>query len=189
MRLNKDKERSELIEFLLTPSSYKFNPRKVTHIQTHISDVFIVSPYVYKIKKPVDFGFVNFSTLDKRRYYCGKEVELNKRLCDIYLGVIEISKLKGKYVFGHGDKTIDYAVKMKKLSDKYFLINLLKKGNVNKTDLSRVIKKLVEFYRTRPVSEEINIYGKAEKIKINIDDNISLTNKFTGRTITQNELK
>ncbi|MGB3729632.1 MAG: hypothetical protein WBA70_10335, partial [Thermodesulfobacteriota bacterium] len=94
-------ERSKLIEFLLCPSSYPHSPTEVKHIQTHASDVFIAEPYVYKIKKPVDFGFLDYSTLAKRKFYCEKELELNKRLCcSAYLGIEEISIKDGVLKLG-----------------------------------------------------------------------------------------
>ena len=106
------KECPELIPFLLNPSSYPHKPGYVKHIQTHASHVFIVTPYVYKIKKPVNFGFLDFSTLDKRKFYCEREVELNSRLCHAYLGVEEISIRNGNLIFGKDGKTVEYAVKM-----------------------------------------------------------------------------
>ena len=98
--------RADLIEFLSKKSSYTHNPKKIKHIQTHCSDVFLVPPFVYKLNKPVDLGFLNYSTLENRKYYCKKEVELNCRLSsEIYLGVKEISKIKGEYVFGDVEET------------------------------------------------------------------------------------
>ena len=80
-----------LLTFLNDPASYPHRPRKVTMVQTHSSWVFLVSPFVYKIKKPVNFGFLDFSTLAKRKHFCLREVELNRRLSpDVYLGVVPI---------------------------------------------------------------------------------------------------
>jgi aminoglycoside phosphotransferase family enzyme/predicted kinase len=184
-RIKKELSHHNLIEFLLNSSSYPHKPRYVKHIQTHASHVFIVPPYVYKIKKPVNFGFLDFSTLDKRKYYCEKEVELNSRLCDVYLGVEEISVRDGDFVFGKGDETFEYAVKMKKLPERYFLKNLLRKSRVTKDDLLRVVEKLVEFYKRQPVMEHISDFGRPERIKISIDENFSLTKSFIGRTISK----
>jgi len=84
--------RTALTDFLLKTSSYPHHPESVEHIQTHASDVFIASPYVYKVKKPVDFGFLDFTTLEKRKYYLEQELVLNRRLTSgIYLEVLEIS--------------------------------------------------------------------------------------------------
>jgi aminoglycoside phosphotransferase family enzyme/predicted kinase len=83
----------ELIAFLSSPASYPHRPADVRVIQTHISWVFIVSPFVFKVKKPLNLGFLDFSTLEKRRYFCEREVELNRRLApEIYLGVVPIYK-------------------------------------------------------------------------------------------------
>ena len=80
----------QLLPFLLNPNSYPHRPRRVRLVQTHSSFVFLAPPFVYKVKKPVNFGFLNFSTLKKRRYFCEREVELNRRLCPkMYLGVVE----------------------------------------------------------------------------------------------------
>ena len=69
------------INLLLKPSSYPDATQNVEMVQTHISYLFLTDKYVYKIKKPVDFGFLNFTTLDRRRFYCEEEVRLNRRLC------------------------------------------------------------------------------------------------------------
>lgn len=82
----------ELITFLLDPCSYPHHPKRVRLIQTHASYVLLVPSYVYQIKKTVNFGFLDFSTLENRRYFSEREVILNRRLCpQIYLGVIPIS--------------------------------------------------------------------------------------------------
>jgi len=183
--MDKEKEGSRLIEFLLNPSSYPHKPRYVKHVQTHASHVFIVPPYVYKIKKPVNFGFLDFSTLDKRKYYCEKEVELNTRICEAYLGVEEISIRDGDFVFGKGDETVEYTVKMRRLPERYFLKNLLTRGRVTKDDLLSVIEKLVEFYNKLPVTKFISDFGRPERIRINIDENFSLSERFIGKTISK----
>ncbi|MBI4229163.1 MAG: AAA family ATPase [Deltaproteobacteria bacterium] len=136
------------------------------------------------MKKPVDFGFLDFTTLKKRRYFCEKEVELNRRLCDIYIGVEEISVSDGHYKFGKGDETIEYAVKMKRLPERYFLKNLIKRGNVTLDDLRRIIEKLVEFYESQANKGTINDFGRPANIRSFIYGNISLVKSFIGKTIS-----
>ena len=76
-----------LLAFLRDPASYPHDPREIREVHTHASLVFVAPPFVYKIKKPVDLGFLDFSTLEKRRHFCEREVELNSRLAPgIYLG-------------------------------------------------------------------------------------------------------
>jgi len=116
-------ERSRLIDFLSLPSSYPHLPTHIEHIQTHASDVFMAPPLVYKIKKPIDLGFLDFSTLEKRRYYCEKEVELNTRLCSsAYLGIEKISLTNGILSIGKGGETVEV------VSNYYSGFSPLKKG-------------------------------------------------------------
>jgi len=109
-------ELPELIRGLLEPSAYPHPVDTVELVQTHISYVFLAGDFVYKVKKPVNFGFLNFATLARRRYYCGQEVLLNRRLCpDTYLGVVRIAG-EGRRVRVEGrGKVLEYAVKMRRL--------------------------------------------------------------------------
>ena len=78
----------KLIEFLLNPDNYPEEPHSIEHYETHISHVFVGDSLVYKIKKPVNLGFLDFTTLEKRHFFCREEVRLNSRLAaDLYLGV------------------------------------------------------------------------------------------------------
>lgn len=178
-------DRSDLIDFLLSPSSYPHGPEEVVHIQTHASDVFIAEPYVYKVKKPVNLGFLDFSTLARRRYFCKKEVVLNRRLCeDTYIGVEEIKIQDGVFSFGGEGETAEYAVKMNRLPESMFLINMLREGKVNEGHFSRLSEKLVEFYKNQPPRSEILEYGDPDDIKVNIYENLELAVKFTDMTIS-----
>jgi aminoglycoside phosphotransferase family enzyme len=91
IRSNAEEQR---VSFLRSPGSYSHRPKQVRFIQTDDSWVFIVPPFVFKVKKPVNLGFLDFSTLEKRRHFCGRELDLNRRLCpEIYLDVVPIYKL------------------------------------------------------------------------------------------------
>ena len=82
-----------MLEYLKNPASYGSNVESVNVLQTHISFVALTGEYAYKVKKPVNFGFLDFSTLEKRKYFCEEEMRLNRRLCpDIYLDVIPITQ-------------------------------------------------------------------------------------------------
>ena len=98
-------------------------------MQTHVSDIFIAPPYVYKVKKPVDLGFLDFSTLEKRKHFCSSEVELNRRLCPgVYLGVEVITFKDGALSIGGSGAVVEYAVKMRELPESGFLLNMLRGG-------------------------------------------------------------
>src|SRR5207244_6111528 len=95
-----DRQARELVDFLESPTSYPHRPGEVRSVQTHISWVFIASPFVFKVKKPVNLGFLDFSKLEKRRYFCQREVDLNRRLCpEIYLGVVPIYNTASGFSF------------------------------------------------------------------------------------------
>src|SRR5512134_704291 len=106
-----------LLQSLLRPEAYADNPRTVDLRQTHISYLFLTDSYVYKIKKPVDFGFLDFTSLEKRHFYCHEEVRLNRRLSpDIYLGVDELRLDRaGSFSLNGEGETVEYAVKMLRL--------------------------------------------------------------------------
>jgi aminoglycoside phosphotransferase family enzyme/predicted kinase len=176
----------ELIAFLLDPESYPYHTRRVHLVQTHASYVFLGCPYVYKVKKKVNFGFLDFSSLENRRYYSEREVILNRRLCpEIYLGVIPISLIAGKLTFGEGEKVVEYAVRMRRLQDRYFMLRLLRRDQVTTRDLDRIVSKLKDFYEAETPTQKITKWGAIEKLKISTDENFDQTRVFIGATISK----
>ena len=175
----------KLLAFLLDPHSYPHRPRYVRLKQTHCSYVLLAAPYAYKVKKPVNFGFLDFSTLEKRHYFSEREVMLNRRLCpDIYLGVTPITLHEGGLVFGSFGKIVEYAVKMRKLEDRYFMLRLLKKGQVGPRELDRLVSTLKTFYEAQNPTPEITAWGRIEKLKLSTDENFRQTEDFIGFTIS-----
>ncbi|MDX1586582.1 MAG: AAA family ATPase [Balneolaceae bacterium] len=180
---------SELLQFLKDPGSYEHAPDRVEHVQTHISHVFIADPYVYKFKKPVNFEFLDFSTLEKRKHYCRREVELNRRLCeDIYLGVIPVRKRNNSFNIGESGEgdIVEYAVKMNKLSEQYFLHSFIEREELNKQHLDRIANTLSAFYNRQDPDNEIRKWGQIEKIRYNTDENFRQTESYIGDTIHEN---
>ncbi|MDI6707756.1 MAG: hypothetical protein QME47_01515 [Candidatus Thermoplasmatota archaeon] len=175
---------------LLTPKAYPEHTNKVELLQTHISWVFITDNFVYKVKKPVNFGFLDFSTPAKRKYYCEQEVLLNKRLAsEVYVDVIPVVKKHGALVFGGSGEIIDYAVKMKKLPMHKLMSNLLKEGKLTEQMIKRVAKKIAEFHANAESSAKIAEFGDLEIIKTNTDENFNQTKKYIGITITEEQYK
>jgi aminoglycoside phosphotransferase family enzyme/predicted kinase len=176
----------QLLPFLLNPQSYPHRPKRVRLVQTHSSFVFIARPFVYKVKKPVNFGFLNFSTLEKRRHFCEREVALNRRLCPkVYLGVVPISTRNGRFTFGEGDKVVEYAVQMRKLSDGYFLHQLVERDEVVPGDLNRIAIVLKQFYEAQQPTEEIEAWGRIDRLRISTDENFRQTREFIGHTLSR----
>ena len=174
----------QLLPFLLNPISYPHRPRRVRLVQTHASLVFLVPPFVYKVKKPVNFGFLNFSTLEKRRYFCEREVELNRRLCPkMYLGVVPISTKNGRFTFGEGDKVVEYAVQIRKLADGHFLDQLVERDEVVPGDLNRIAITLKQFYQAQQPTAEIEAWGRIGRLRISTDENFRQTRQFIGPAV------
>src|SRR5215469_15173409 len=99
-----DDGRSALIEALMRPETYPNWPSSVELRETHISRAFLAGDYVYKIKKPVRFSFVDASTLERRRHLCEEEVRLNRRLApDVYLDVVPIVVRQGRLTLDEND--------------------------------------------------------------------------------------
>ncbi|MGC8676714.1 MAG: gluconokinase [Hydrogenobaculum sp.] len=151
-------------------------------IQTHSSFVIITDDVVYKIKKPVNFGFLDYSTLEKRKLYSYKELEINKRLCsDIYIDVLPISKIDDGYEFS--DKNIvEYALKMKRVNDELFMINRLK--DLTNKDIKNVAKRVARFHLETKKVYDFDVYNQ---MKFNTDENFEQTKEFVGKTIEQED--
>src|SRR5204863_5115540 len=174
-----------LISFLESPASYPHGPPEIHSIQTHISWVFIARPFVFKVKKAVNFGFLDFSSLEKRHHFCQREVELNRRLCpDVYLGVVPIYRTGSDFSFKADGEVAEYSVKMKQLPRGWFLSELLAKGLVGEKEINRVISCLHRFYESETPSREIEEWGTPEKLKISTDENFMQVESFVGRTIS-----
>lgn len=180
----------ELLTFLEQPRSYPHKVEEVEHIQTHISHVFLTDSFVYKLKKPVDLGFLDYSTLQKRKKLCHREVELNRRLSDdIYLGVIGfVQKKSDKFILVDdltSDGIVEYAVKMKRLPDAYFLHRIVENKELTRDHLDRIADTLATFYLDQKNSPQLSKWGEIDAIKVNTDENFHQTEQFIGSTINR----
>jgi len=175
----------ELLSFLMNPHSYPHQPKNLRLVQTHSAYVTIVSPYVYKIRKPVNFGFLDFSDLEKRHYFSKREIELNRRLCsEIYIGVVPISLKGGHLAFGEGDEVVEYAVKMHKLPGRYFLKERLRRDDIGLEDFDRLALKLKYFFEDQNPKEEINKWGRIEKLRISTEENFRQVEGYIDVTLS-----
>jgi hypothetical protein len=188
-----------LIQALLTTAPYPHPTGRIQLIQTHISYVFLTRDYVYKIKQPVDFGFLDYSTLSKRRYYCHRELKLNRRLCsDAYLAVVPIRKTRAGYRIdfppslrgpGAGKERpkgpiVEYAVLMRRLPEERMMNRLLERNALTRPMLDAVAAKLVPFHQSgAATSARIARYGDWA-IRYNVRENVRQWTPYIGRTIT-----
>ncbi len=175
-----------MLAFLGDRNSFPHGPESVRLLQTHASYVAIASPFVYKIKKPVDFGFLDFSTLDKRKFYCEEEVRLNSRMSsDVYLEIVPIYRTSGGLSFsGTGDPS-EYAVKMRQLDDRWFMKRMLEEGSVDKEQIDRIVEVLCDFYTGQSSTPEVAEWGRIRRLRITTDENFDQTEAYTGDLISR----
>ncbi len=179
---------TELVRAMSNPDFYPGHPISVAVVQTQMSFVFLTGDYVYKIKKPVDFGYVDYTTLEQRRHFCQREVTLNQRLCpDVYLNVLPITLQQGKYAFEGSGPSVECAVKMRQLPADRTLDNLLRRDEVTEPMLDGLAEKIASFHRRAATSPEISAFGNPEMIARNVEENFSQSRPYIGRTITQKQ--
>jgi len=168
-------------------------------ITTHISWILLCPDYVYKIKKPIHLSFVDFSTLEKREYYCKQELSLNQRLVkDMYLEVLPIIHANGVYSIGLNEgEVVDYTLVMRRFDNTKEMSRLLENGKVNESDIVKIAEQLIDFHRGTPIVkgyvtpkvllEDFNdieqiqpfVKEKAGEVAANqLSETISLANQF-----------
>lgn len=175
-----------LIDSLSHPGAYPFTVEAVEVHQTHISVVFLAGPFAYKVKKPVNLGFLDFSSLEKRRHFCDEEVRLNRRLAaPIYLGVVPITRIEqGLRVEGEGEP-VEWAVKMKRLPQDATLENRLQNGLADAPELKAVARKIALFHSQAQQGEHISVYGRFEAIARNSRENFEQAAQQVGTTVSR----
>lgn len=144
------------VNHIIEKKAFPYPTNGVELIVTHISWVVLTQSHVYKIKKPVKFSFLDFSTLEKRKLFCEKEVRLNKRLAPgMYLKVIPIKESRGKYrIQGNEGSIVDYAVLMKRMDETKQMDVLVEQGLVEPASILRLADVLARFHQEAPVVPE-----------------------------------
>ena len=161
-----------LINKLQNPALYDHSVDQFEVIETHISWVLLTGDYVYKIKKPVNFGFLDFSTLEKRHFYCDEELRLNRRLApQLYLDVVTIHgseahpQLNGPADVKDYGEVIEYAVKMRQFPQTHQLDRLLAKNGLNNSVIDNLASKTAQFHLSISSVTEESSYGDVEHVK------------------------
>ena len=176
---------SLLVQALRDPAAYDHRPESVEMLQTHISYVFLAGEFVYKIKKNLDLGFLDFSSLEKRRHYCCEEVRLNRRLSPtVYLDVVGITDKSGKISVEGSGKVIEYAVKMIRLPSERMMDSMLERGIVHRNHIDSIIEVLMPFFENAESGPDIDQFGSIETIRTNTTENFKKTRDFLGSALT-----
>ncbi len=178
----------DYLEYLLQPESYPHPVDKVELMQTHISFVTLAGDYVYKWKKPVNFGFVDFSTLAKRKFFCERELLLNRRLCpEIYLETLWLSREGQSFRWKGDGQVVEYGVKMVRMPEEGMLNKVIAAGRLRQEHLALIVDILIPFYRQAGQGVEVLENGRARAVARTIDSNFAHTKRFVGSTALSTE--
>jgi len=166
-----------------------FYPHAVSAIEqrdTHISKVFLTGNYVYKIKKPVNLEFLDFTSLEKRRYFSRQEIDLNRRLApDVYLDVVPLTFKAGRYEMAGDGSIVEYAVKMHQLPEASSMLQLVRQRKLDKASIAALAGVLAKFYDRASASESINTVGCRDTVSKNCEENFRQTEKFVPEIINE----
>ena len=176
----------DLVAALLKPASYPDPTSTVELIQTHISWVFLTDRFAYKMKKPVNLGFLNFSTLRRRHYYLEQELVLNRRLCpEIYLAVLPIGGRDGGVQVGGEGKPLEYILRMRRMPQDRMMDEVADRGELTPAIMDRIIARLVPFYREAATGPRINKFGEPAILAYNQEENFSQTETLVGQMLAR----
>jgi uncharacterized protein len=171
-----------LLEDLARPEAYPApRPSAIDVITTHSSWVFITDGEVWKVKRPVDYRFLDYSTLDRRRHFCHEEVRVNRRLAaDVYLGVAPVRLDNKRHSFTSEGTVVDYAVRMRRLPQSASAESLLAHGHLSHEHLSRLAGRLAAFYAASPPSARADAL---DVLRANVVENFAQVQPFIGRFV------
>ncbi len=171
----------DIIAALSDPAIYPDPAPAVALEQTQMSVVFLAGDYVYKVKKPVNLGYLDYTTLEQRLEFCRKEVDLNRRLCPhAYLGVVAITIKDGRLSLGGSGKVVEYAVKMRRLPGERMMDVLLGEGRVSVEMVRRLAATLADFHARAAV---VSGFGDITTIRTNTEENFQQVRDYVGRTL------
>src|SRR5688572_6204973 len=177
----------EPIQALRRRAAFPGSGGKVELVQTHLSYVFLVGGDVYKIKKPIDLGFADFTTLTKRKQACENEVRLNRRGCEggTYVGVETLNQDGDTYRIGGAGKVVDYVVHMKRLPVDGMMDKLLERGAVDFDMIGRVAARLTALHAEAERGDRITRLGGRSALRKNWRENFDQVAPFVGRTLSR----
>lgn len=158
-------ESDRLLAALREPVSYPHAAGAVELIETHISWVFLAGEFAYKIKKPVNLGFLDFSSLDKRRFYCEEELRLNRRTAaELYLAVVPITEGSGGVRVDGPGEPIEYALKMRRFPQEALADSLARHRELRAAQADAIAAAIAAFHATIPAAAAGADYGSPERV-------------------------
>jgi len=162
---DKSFDQATLIAALMRPDRYPHPTTTVEHLQTHISHLLLAGDYAYKIKKPVNLGFLDFTSLEHRHYYCQQELRLNRRLApDLYLDCLSIGGDPRHPALG-AEPAIEYAVQMRRFPQAALLDQVLAAGGLESRHIEGLARQLACFHQTVPIADPSTLFGEPEQVR------------------------
>ena len=162
--------------------------KKIQIIQTHASLVFLTGDYVYKIKKSVNFGFLDYSTLDKRKHFIEEELRLNQKIVpELYLEVVTIRSNDRKLIIDGSGDIVEYALKIRQFPQENLFSNLLKAGKLDENRFVELGKIVAQFHFSAKSSDRISSFGTVDKIQAAFNENYQQSQKYIGTVQTQEQ--
>jgi len=151
-------------------------------VQTHLSFVILTGKYAYKIKKDVNFGFADFSSLDKRKFFCDEELLLNQRLApELYLRVAPIYQLGDLFTFsGDEQEVVEYAIQMKQFAQSNLFSRLVQRGELTEGHVISIARDLSRFHQCAEASEHISGFGSVEAMRTVADIHYEQACRYVG---------
>lgn len=176
-----------LVKAMSKPLFYPHGPAEVSVVQTHISWVFLAGEFVYKVKKPVNFGFLDFSSLEKRRFFCEEELRLNRRLAPgTYLETVAVHRGRdGAYSLEGSGRVVEWAVVMKRLSDEGMADRMLSEGRLTEEVLDLLAERMARFHEAAATGGEVDRAGSVDSIWKNHKDNMDVLDRYVGNVLTR----
>ena len=176
----------ELIDGLSVPSAYPQPGDSVEVHQTHISLVFLTGRVAYKIKKPVDLGFVDYTTLKRRRHFCEDEVRLNRRLApSVYLGVVPVTRDGSRITMEGKGTAIEWAVKMERLPDSATLSAHLERGDVPPQAIAELARLIAKFHADAEGGARTALGGSFDAVARNARENFDQSANQVAKTLSE----
>ena len=155
-------------------------------IQTHVSYVLLTGDYAYKVKKPVNFGFLNYSTVELRQHFCQEELRLNQRCAkELYLEVLPIAHSGEDFQLNGSGEVADYTLKMRQFPQEGLLANLYEQGKLTEALLQELAKTIAQFHAITHTDDYIRAFGEPARVREAIDENFEQTAKYIGTAQTQ----
>jgi aminoglycoside phosphotransferase family enzyme/predicted kinase len=180
-----------LIQQMLQPGFY---PHAVIEpiqlIQTHVSYVLLTGDYAYKLKKAVNFGFLDFSTLEKRQHFCQEELRLNQRgAAELYLEVLPVTVADKQYQLGGTGKAVEYALKMRQFPQEFLFTSLFEQGKLNEEQMEELGRVVAQYHAQAEINDYIRSFGEILQVRAAFDENYQQTEKYIGGPQTKEQFK